>query len=192
MTESIHWGDVATWTSAVVLVLTLAVLWWQIRDVRRSVQGATYERICTTMIEIDRFFVDHPELRPYFYRGKSIAGIAPLDQEKLDATAEMLTDFFYDVFHQKDLMPRQTFEPYNRWMKMVYAKSPALQAFIPTGTYDDVFVNHLKGTIPSQKPKRWWQFWNWASGSPTHRPSDLTADKPKAPTPGPPPMNRPR
>jgi len=144
MSTSIQWGDVATWASTVMMALTLAVLWWQIRAVRRSVQGGTYERICSTMIGIDRFFVDNPQLRPYFYGGKTLDGVTPLEREKLYATAEMLTDFFYDVFHQKDLMPTQTFEPYSRWMRRVYANSPLLKEFVPTGTYDETFVKHLK------------------------------------------------
>jgi hypothetical protein len=158
----IHWGDVATWTSAAMLLLTLVVLWWQIRDVRHSVQGATYERISATMINIDKFFVDNPGLRPFFYGGKTLEGVDDEKREKLYATAEMLTDFFYDVFHQKDLMPQPTFESYSSWIKLVYSKSPVLREFVPTGTYDEAFVRHLKGEPSPEKPKHWWQFWKEA------------------------------
>ena len=144
MSTSIDWGSVATWISAVIAATTLLVLWWQIKDLRRSVQGSTYQNICSTMIMIDRFFAENPQLRPYFYGGKTLDGVTPLEQERLNAVAEMVVDFFYDVFHQRDLMSKQTFQPYSSWMKKLYMNSPIIREFIPTGTYDDAFVKHLQ------------------------------------------------
>jgi hypothetical protein len=142
MGTSIEFGTAAAWTSAVIGV---GVALWQMRKIRRSIQGSTYQSICSTMIEIDRFFVDNPQLRPYFYGGKTLDGVALLEREKLNAVAEMVVDFFYDVFHQRDLMSQQTFQPYSSWMRRLYKNSPLLREFIPTGTYDDAFVKHLQG-----------------------------------------------
>jgi hypothetical protein len=144
MSTSIEWGNVAAWTSAVIGVLTLGVLWWQMRSVRLSVQGSTYQNICSTMIGIDKFFAENPRLRPYFYGGKTLAGVTPLEREELNAVAEMVVDFFYDVFYQRDLMSQQTFQPYSSWMRKLYMNSPLIREFIPTGTYDDAFVKHLQ------------------------------------------------
>ena len=48
------------------------------------------------MIEIDRFFVEHPELRKFFYDSEPISKDDPKDTPK-DTPKEIVTETMWDV-----------------------------------------------------------------------------------------------
>lgn len=143
MNIPIELGDLASWTTCLVALLTLLAIWRQLVSLRHSIEGGTYHHISQSMIDIDRWFAENPELRPYFYSKKSVDEIDPILRERLYATAEMLVDFFYNVYFQRNQLPESASLPYSEWMCRLYQTSPLLQEFVPTGTYHKEFVSHL-------------------------------------------------
>lgn len=78
------------------LMVSIGLLIRQNTIAARAARASVYQNIPTQMIEIVRFFVDHPELRPYFYDNKEILEDHP-DFNRVMAVAEMLVDFMDGV-----------------------------------------------------------------------------------------------
>jgi hypothetical protein len=58
---------------------------------RRSTDADLHFRVHSVMQELDKFFIDRPELRPYFYENKRLPR-RKRDLDQLDSTAEMIAD----------------------------------------------------------------------------------------------------
>jgi hypothetical protein len=118
----------------------------QLRDLVRSIQSQTYQQIYATMIEIDRFFIDHPEMKPLFYPGEQRDG-SIIDGTKISSVTEMLVDFFDSVYYQEKSMPPNTFKAYWNYILDIYSHSEAIRDFINTNSkwYPPDFVKALTG-----------------------------------------------
>ena len=147
-----NWAEaleaIGTCVGAVGTIGALIFLWLQVRDVSRGIAGSTYQNIYDQMMEIDRFFIEHPELKPYFYpdaRGKKIE----VNSDQLHSTVEMLVDYFDNVYHQQNSMPPHTFWGFSQFMRRVYQHSDVMQIFVREREewYPADFVKHLR-----QKP----------------------------------------
>jgi AbrB family looped-hinge helix DNA binding protein len=76
--RSMEPGNLAEWVAALAGVVaaaatigTLLFLVWQMTDLKRRVQGQTYQAVYSQMLDLDRFFFDHPQFRKSFYDGES-------------------------------------------------------------------------------------------------------------------------
>ena len=100
------------------------------------------------IIEIDRYFVENRDVKPYFYYGKKVNGEQPHIREKLLSIAEMLIDCFDNIYHQKDCMPPSTFDPFSAFMREIYQNSPILQELLSKREYwyPKKFTDHLKNS----------------------------------------------
>lgn len=137
------------------LKLQIDLLTKQLEDVKTSIQSSTYQNIYQQMIEIDRYFIEHPELKAYFYSTEMKAEMPEdaLEQEKLFSIAEMLVDFFDSVYHQKKCMPPKTFSRFSEYMKDMYQNSIVLRKFLTDERedwYPDNFIEELKGSKTSK------------------------------------------
>jgi hypothetical protein len=130
----------ASLVSALFIVLQIYIL-------TRSIRGQTYQRIYESMITIDKFFIENPRLKGYFYPDAEEPE-EDVDQDKLFSIAEMLTDYFDSVYHQKNTMPRHTFEGFIDYMRSVYKHSRVLRAYLDLPSrnnwYPEKFVAALK------------------------------------------------
>jgi hypothetical protein len=133
--------------SACVAILTTIFVVIQIRSVSKSVQGQTYQRVYELMITIDKFFIENPGLKPYFYPDTKIAAEENVNPEKLASIAEMMIDFFDNVYHQKKTMPGDTFPGFDEYMKSVYRYSGVLRDYLRNSErvkwYPDDFLKDL-------------------------------------------------
>jgi hypothetical protein len=84
--------------SAAVLLLSVGVLAWQAREFTRQtrianqVAGANAQLASTErMNEVLGIFVQYPELRPYFYGGRTPSN-DETSQQRLETIADMLAD----------------------------------------------------------------------------------------------------
>jgi len=103
------------------------------RQTKLSVQAtrsSVYQSVSSTMIEIDRFFVEHPHLRPYFYHGKELALDDPHHNE-VGAAAEMMMDFVDSVFMLAPNMPDYPWEKtWYRYFRDQFESSPVLLQYL--------------------------------------------------------------
>jgi len=135
------------WVGAVAVVISLIGLWIQIRDVRKSMEGQTYQGVYDQMFELHRTFFEHPKLRPYFYGGKSLVGVDDADAPQVRILAEWVCDFFDNVYRQRKTMTPETFCGWIAYMRKVYETSPALRDHV--AAVPDWYPKDFVSTITS-------------------------------------------
>ncbi|MEU4556524.1 hypothetical protein [Micromonospora violae] len=117
--------------------MTIGLLAWQTRaaakqaEVANAFAGATVLHNQTTSLrEVYRVFIDHPELRPYFYGRKP----CPRNQRQRDRVmtiAEMLADTLEDGLVAHHLVPASESESdWINYCRHVRANSPALEEWV--------------------------------------------------------------
>ncbi len=77
----------------IVLIYQNKIISMQTRYALQSVEGSIYSNITTQSLAEDEIFINHPELRPYFYAGKELEPNDPL-KHQVHATAEYTPGFF--------------------------------------------------------------------------------------------------
>ena len=119
----------------VITLFTLLAVIMELRHLKKSIHSSTYQRIYEQMMRIDRFFIDNPSLKSYFYGSKVPSTTNPSELDKLASISEMMIDYFDSVYHQQDCMPKDTFPQFLKFMQDVCRTSPLLKAFIRDRQY---------------------------------------------------------
>jgi hypothetical protein len=115
----------ATWASvvqAVIGVLGFGFVFWQLTNLRRSIQGATQDRLYAHYTEICKLFLEKPYLRPFFYDNENKPASSPRDHPALsaeiDAMSEMILGLIEHTVVQHVNLPPDSWEhcwyPYAR------------------------------------------------------------------------------
>lgn len=100
---------------AIVIALLSAVLAW--RAARRSLRVTTYSGATELTLQIDRMFLEHPEIRPFFYDPRRPLAEASLgrDRSRVEAAAEYILDILeciWDHRHEYDDDDREAWKLY--------------------------------------------------------------------------------
>jgi len=95
-----------------------------------NMQASMYATIATHTFEMDRLFIEHPNLRPYFYGGKDIDE-KDKDYDLVIAIAEHQLDYFDATWTQLGYIPddadkEEDRETWNRYFLDSFANSPIL------------------------------------------------------------------
>ena len=145
------------WSLLVSVVSVLLVL-YQIQNLVKSIHSQTYQRIYELMIQIDRFFIDNPKLKPYFYPNTTITD-EDVDKEKLLSVSEMMMDYLDNVYHQRACMPSHTFDGFREYMQSVYRSSETLQNYLALSGrekwYPKDFLECIKGGVTGSGKWHW-------------------------------------
>jgi hypothetical protein len=88
----------------IVLIYQNKIISMQTRYALQSVEGSIYSNITTQSLAEDEIFINHPELRPYFYAGKELEPNDPL-KHQVHAAAEYVLDFFDSLESQLKKYP---------------------------------------------------------------------------------------
>ncbi len=172
-------------TSVITLVTVAVSLIYIFRQTREMTNqsalsastaiASAYYNIATTMIEVNRFFADNRELKPYFFENATIKENHP-KYEKVISIAEMLLDY-WDLIRVLELAtpPRikQPWKggtvyslPWKEWQAYFieqYTSSPAIRRFwaknrefyLPTlGDILDSLPNEFKNKTDDSKGER--------------------------------------
>src|SRR5882724_12676884 len=78
----------------VITLFTLLAVIMELRHLKKSIHSSTYQRIYEQMMRIDRFFIDNPSLKSYFYGSKVPSTTNPSELDKLASISEMMIDYF--------------------------------------------------------------------------------------------------
>ena len=138
---------IGVWVSILIIAVSVWFLWIQIRELRQSIECSTYQSVYQMILDIDKYFIENADLRPYFYYGKEMDNKNQTHmKEKLISTAEMLIDCFDNVYHQKNSMPSHTFDAFSAFMREIYQNSPVLREVLSMREhwYPRRFVEHLR------------------------------------------------
>lgn len=140
-----------TWFGNILLLISLVFIWFQIKGVKEQLKSAAFQGIWNIWIEIDKWFVANPTLKPYFYHGKDLDQDLRSEEEKeemrmrLESTAEMFMDCFANFYHQRSCMLPHEEEAYKRFMRSVYANQPFFRKFVDNSKdwYYPRFIEYL-------------------------------------------------
>ena len=142
-------------------VYTLRLLIRQTKDVgqqteqlNHSVRLETYQRVYDKMLEIDLFFVENPELKPYFYHGKPVDD--KKQRQKLLCMAETMVDLFYGIYFQRVGMPDKTWEGWARYIQQIVCSSPIIDEYLEAagGWYEAPFIEMLRNPAKAGKNEK--------------------------------------
>ena len=108
---------VSIWTAQQQMAFVGAQTRLQVRD-----------RTLGNVLALDRAFLDHPELRPYFYGGKDLDKSDPL-YARVEAVAEMHLDVFDYNLHHRRLFPNEYHFPEGNenFVREMLAQSPIMR-----------------------------------------------------------------
>ena len=153
---------IGTWVASIVVIVSVFILRAQLRDARRLMRSASAQRAYAVWVGVDQFFVQHSDLRPFFYEAKSLE--VPIDEtlrRRVEAAAEMMSDCMANVFHQLPHFNREEAEAYGNFLKERYRTQPVLKRFVDETArwYPNSFVAFLRSDIvwlineaPSARP----------------------------------------
>lgn len=105
----------------------------QTKLMSESLRNSAFYADANYMFAADDIFIDHPELRPYFYSGKDIRK-DDLTYDKVIAVAEFLLDFFGCILLKIQHYPQDPqIWPCNWWEEYIidsFANSPILCEYL--------------------------------------------------------------
>lgn len=121
--------------SGIASLLSLAGIIFAVFEIRRArhvVDRETDYRIYEMMLDVDRFFFDNPDMRPYIYEGQEPPeGFEDTpDYQRLLSAVEYLLDFFECAYTQFDLMPVYQRIGWIQYMAWIGQNSPFIKRFI--------------------------------------------------------------
>src|SRR5271157_6578147 len=92
-------GDLAQWLQVSqsivaiiglpILILTLLMIWRQAQYAHHTAMSQVYQNTASDFAALQRYFMDNPKYRSYFYDGKSIDVLDP-EYARVSAIAEFL------------------------------------------------------------------------------------------------------
>lgn|SRR5215216_3622632 len=93
-------------------------------------QSQIYQNSKATLYDVTKYFVDHPEYRPYFYDTKPITE-QDADYARLYALAELFVDGMDDLIVNKEYMPNAVeWDLWIEFFRYTYRQSPILQKYM--------------------------------------------------------------
>jgi hypothetical protein len=120
----------------VVFIVSVILLGLQLREMAkqsshgvRATLASVYQAMNDNMLQINRLFIDRPLLRPYFYGEQELTDESPEERERVEATAELFTNFIDNVLTQLPLLPSNLAEPWRTYFTSVTTSSPVLREF---------------------------------------------------------------
>jgi hypothetical protein len=150
---------IGTWFSGIVVAFSLLFVWRQARisSGQLNVSGeqeliselANYHNLYLMWFNVDRIFVEYPDLRDFFYSradSRPRSGVTDDIRKKLDAVSHMMLDCFDDVYHHLDHLPAKTRVPWDLFMQDMYRHTPYIKSFLQDNEqwYSPDFVRYLK------------------------------------------------
>jgi hypothetical protein len=124
------------WTSdvqAIASVVGFVVIIYQIRQLKRAVQSDTHSKLYSHYLEVTKLWLQKPQLRPYFYEGKTLDESAPNYQDmrrEIDVMCEVILGLLEHAVLQKTNLPGDSWK--NCWKAYAeerYTCSPDLSKF---------------------------------------------------------------
>lgn len=97
----------------------------QLAQSQRTNEVDVYFRVAVICRDLDEFFVDRPELRPYFYENKKLPR-SKRERDRLDATSEMLIDLAESIIASAPGLGSMAVD-WHKYFAFLYRNSEALR-----------------------------------------------------------------
>jgi len=144
--------------SAIVAFGAMGLTWYQSLITSRGVQAQTWQTLSAPGTEISKVFIEHPELRPYFYENKPFSREDP-NYHAVSSVAEMYLDFL-EAFIDDYVANLPGMEPngvnrvlWDKYFTDMFASSPALQSIAKAEQkwYSTNFAKYMPTKDPAAK-----------------------------------------
>jgi hypothetical protein len=130
--ESIDWTATgAIWTAVGALIsgVGLVGIAVSILLARKSYTTAVIGQLYGELHHIHHTFIEHSDMRPYFFHGKFI-GSKDDDYMKARSIAEMYLDIFEQIFILRPLAPRKLRPFFEAYIRDMLSESPLLREYL--------------------------------------------------------------
>ena len=91
--------------------------------------GQVYQNTANDFATVQRYFIENPEYRPYFYDGKSLDALDP-EYVRVSAIAEFFLHAVHNLTIHRRYMQEYPWHVWERSLRDIYNKSPILQQFL--------------------------------------------------------------
>lgn len=122
--------EAATIVSIVALVVSAASAVYAYRQGRRTLRVTTYQGATDLTLQLDQVFIDHPELRPYFYERRQPPESDNNDElrNRVLAAAEYALDIFECIWDHQDTYEENDKDSWRDWINDMFTSAPACRA----------------------------------------------------------------
>jgi hypothetical protein len=147
--------------ACILPVITVIGFWLvvkQLRGEREALETQTRDQVYHASLGILKMFVEHPDLRPYFYDSIPMPD-QMLERSKVLAACEVMADHWENILLSKKSLDEVTLGVWKDYMRGIYSASPALQCFLLqegyrySGAFLDLFDLHLTAKSKAQRAK---------------------------------------
>jgi len=132
-------GDLAQWLQVSqsivaiiglpILILTLLMIWRQAQYAHHTTMSQVYQNTASDFGVLQRYFMDNPRYRRYFYDGESITSLDP-EYLRVSAIAEFLLHAVHNLTIHRKYMEEYPWYIWERSLRDIYDRSPILQSFL--------------------------------------------------------------
>ncbi len=119
------WQLLAMYSSLSIAALGIFFVWWTLSGNALSSRSQMQQGMVRLVIDMDRVFVEHPELYPYFYQCQPIDP-SNKDYDRASAAAVQMLDIMDIAATQNDTFKSQwdTPQAWDDWIKDQLVRSP--------------------------------------------------------------------
>lgn len=122
------WTEVAqAWGSLLGVVVAIAgfcLVFYQVRQLRDTIRADTHARIYEHALEVQKLFIERPELRRHFNGDESA------EDSQLLAATELVADYLEHIALQSRYVPDHVKEAWSNYTRHLLDKSPSLCKFL--------------------------------------------------------------
>ncbi len=141
-------GAGGTWAGALVALVGFVFVFLQLTRETREIQNQTKWQVYSNGLTTLNVFVDHPELRAYFYGNDLPLPEDAILKNQVFAAAEMLADHWESTMLSDDTLNNEVDALWRIYMLGIYCRSPALREFLKNENegyrYSDKFKSMFK------------------------------------------------
>lgn len=148
-------GFVAVAVSLVFVMKQTAAAAQQSKYVADSLTSTNYAALASFMFEVERAFIDYPQLRPYFYEGKPVDQLCP-DHDRILAVAANKLGYFSYLLVLSDRFPQLW--PPHWWARLIqrgFETSPVMRQYVRNNRvlyHAELYELMLKAESELEKP----------------------------------------
>jgi hypothetical protein len=116
-----------------LVIISLLATRAQLNQTGEQIEVSLRERKSSHIFELHHMFVDHPEVRPYFYDGRELTADTPEPLRSLvETAAEMHLDVFSQITTDIEEFPEhhESSQTTVRWIRDMFDSSPVLRTYL--------------------------------------------------------------
>jgi hypothetical protein len=121
---SFSFSQVIAGAALVASVVSLVMSW---RAGHRAAKITTYRSATDLTIDIDHVFVEHPELRKYFYDGEDLSHASEETRAEAEAIAELMLDCFECIWDLRKNYSKEDRFSWGRYILDMLSESPVME-----------------------------------------------------------------